>query len=71
MFAHGGLENEDRILTFEELRQRVPYTRQHIGRLERIGAFPKRVRLGLGRVGWSAHEVSRWIEDKKAERHAA
>ena len=65
------MQDGDRLLTFEELHRRVPYTRQHVGRLEKVGQFPKRVRMGLGRVGWSAKEVSDWIEEKKAQRFAA
>ena len=37
--------------------KRYPYTRQHIARLEKAGKFPKRVRLGPGRVAWVDEEL--------------
>ena len=30
--------------------------------------FPKQVNLSINRVGWSALEINRWIEDKLANR---
>ena len=50
-----------RIITKRELRQIVPYTPQHILRLEKQGKFPKRIRLGERRVGWLLSDVERWI----------
>ena len=32
----------------------IPYSFVHIARLERAGAFPKRVQLGQCRVAWLA-----------------
>jgi len=57
-----------RIITRKELLTIVPYTIQNIGRLEAKGKFPKRVRLGPGRVGWLLHEVQAWIQELKSER---
>ena len=34
----------------DELQQLVPYSRNHIRRLEAAGQFPRRVRLGANRV---------------------
>lgn len=52
-----------RILTKKELQKKVPYTPQHILRLEKEGRFPKRLQLGPNRVGWVEHEVDSWIEN--------
>ena len=52
-----------RFLSWKQLKDLVPYTRQHIGRLETQGRFPKRVRLGngpRGRVAWIEEEVLDW-----------
>lgn len=57
-----------RIITKEELRRLVPYCDQHLGRLERAGKFPKRLKLGENRVGWLLCEVETWIGARKAER---
>lgn len=40
----------------------------HIDRLEKAGRFPKRVRLGPGRVGWIEDEIMEWLRVKVAER---
>jgi prophage regulatory protein len=39
----------------------VPYSPQHILRLEKRGQFPRRVRVGANRVAWLASEVEAWI----------
>ena len=53
-----------------QLKELVLYTPQHIARLERAGKFPKRVKLGLNRVGWVRSEVEEWLEEKMAQRDA-
>ena len=61
---------EDRIILAPERRQLVPYSDMHIWRKEKAGTFPKRIKLGPNRVGWSLQEVLDWIEARKAERQA-
>ena len=46
----------------------IPYSFQHIARLEKAGQFPKRVQLGACRVAWSYQEVCDWVADKVALR---
>ncbi len=53
-----------RIIKRKELLQLVPYTIQHVGRLERAGKFPKRKKIGARRVGWWLHEVLAWLDDR-------
>jgi len=48
----------------------IPYTPQHIARLETAGRFPKRIRLGQNRVCWLLSEVEAWLDAKLAERDA-
>ena len=48
----------DRIINAAELRQIIPYSDMHFWRLERDGKFPRRIRPGANRVGWSLSEVS-------------
>ena len=60
----------DRIISAKERRELVPYSDMHVWRLERDGKFPKRIRLGENRVGWSLCELQAWIDGKKAERDA-
>ena len=42
----------------------------HIARLEALGEFPRRIKRGRARVGWSLFEVLLWVEARKAERDA-
>jgi prophage regulatory protein len=58
----------DRIVSAKERRTLVPYSDMHIWRLEQSGKFPRRIRLGANRVGWSLNEVQAWIEAKKNAR---
>jgi prophage regulatory protein len=55
-----------RIITTKELRLIVPYTPQHILRLEKAGKFPLRIRLGANRVGWRLIEVEGWLASRVA-----
>jgi prophage regulatory protein len=49
----------------------IPYSFQHIARLEKAGQFPKRVQLGPCRVAWRYEEVCEWINARIARRDAA
>lgn len=53
-----------RVLTMRQLRELVPYTPQHIYRLEAAGKFPKRVKIGANRVGWRHVDIHRWLGDR-------
>ena len=57
-----------RILSKKDLRALVLYSPAHIDRLEKAGLFPKRVRLGPGRVGWIDDEVLQWVQARIRER---
>jgi prophage regulatory protein len=51
-----------KLLLFPELRERgVPLGRRHVDRLEAEGKFPRRVPIGMRRVGWVAAEVDDWV----------
>lgn len=45
----------------DELQRLVPYSRNHLRRLEAAGQFPRRVRLGANRVAWLREEVEQWL----------
>jgi len=57
-----------RILRSYQLLQKVPYSVQHIGRLERAGRFPRRIKLGTNSVGWVEEEVDAWLEERARQR---
>lgn len=49
----------------------IPYSRQHIARLEADRKFPLRVTLGQCRVAWVEAEVVQWIEERIKKRDAS
>ena len=56
---------ERRLVTYRELKALgVPYSRQHLSRLEKQKppAFPIRVRLGACRVAWILAEIEAWLQ---------
>jgi prophage regulatory protein len=52
------------LITWRELRDLVPYTRQHVLRLEKKGKFPRRVHVGDARIAWVRNEVERWMASR-------
>ena len=51
-----------RIIGWKQLKEMQPYSRQHIGRLEKAGKWPIRVKLGNNRIGWVYGEVVAHLE---------
>jgi prophage regulatory protein len=62
-------QSNDRIISAAERRRLLPFSDMHIWRLEKAGKFPKRVKLGEHRVGWSYKEILAWIDARKSQRH--
>jgi prophage regulatory protein len=56
------------IIRASELARLVPFSLNHIRRLEYAGTFPKRVRLGANRVGWVLAEVEQWLQNRMKDR---
>lgn len=56
------------LISKKELIKKVLYSGQHIGRLERAGKFPRRVKLGENRVGWVRAEIDAWIAKRMRAR---
>ena len=61
-----------KVVSKKELRTvcGIPYSPQHIARLEAAGRFPKRIRLGQNRVGWLVAEIEEWLNERIAKRDA-
>jgi prophage regulatory protein len=57
-----------KLVSKKELRSvlGVPYSPQHIARLEAVGRFPKRIQVGPNRVAWLQAEVEKCIEERVA-----
>lgn len=61
--------NVDRIIDYTELRRLVDMSISHLNRIENEGIFPKRIKIGKRKIGWSLHEVIAWMEHQKDSRH--
>ena len=57
-----------RVISWRELSEMIPFTRQHILRLEKAGRFPRRLQIGARRVGWLATEIEDWLAAKINDR---
>ena len=57
-----------RLLSKRQVKAMALYSTPHIARREKAGQFPKRVELGLNRVGWVEREVLDWLEERLARR---
>jgi prophage regulatory protein len=59
-----------KLISFEELSNSkgIRYSRVHLMRLVKAGAFPKPVEVGAARVAWVETEVDDWILAKMSAR---
>lgn len=57
-----------RVLRKREIIDRVGYSLMHLYRLEKLGLFPGRIRLGPNSVGWIEGEVDAWIKERIRQR---
>lgn len=64
---------DKRLVSKKELKTvcGIPYTPQHIARLEAAGQFPKRILLGANRVAWLLSEVDAWVNERITLRDAS
>jgi prophage regulatory protein len=58
----GTLSTTPELVVASEIAQRIPYSQNHLRRLEAKGSFPKRIRIGANRVAWVRQEIDSWIE---------
>ena len=55
---------QTRFLREPEVLERTGLSRPTRWRLERLGRFPKRRKIGLAAVGWVDAEVEDWIQSR-------
>lgn len=57
---------KNKLVSIKELKTvcGIPYSRQHIRRLELAGQFPQRVRLGQNRVAYRLADIEAWIQER-------
>lgn len=67
------MSSKKRALCFEDLKREkgIPWTRQHVRRLECRGEFPHHIDLGPGTIAWLENEIDAWLEERARERRAA
>ena len=58
-----------KLIDKKELLEKVPYSSQHILRLEKLGQFPPRRQIGENRVAWLEEEVDCWIDNCETLKH--
>jgi len=61
-------DEPDRLINYSQLELLVGLSKSQVGRLEKCGKFPQRIRLGERRVGWSLNEIHNWIDEQKKQR---
>ena len=64
----GNLSTTSELILADEIAQRIPYSQNHLRRLEASGDFPKRVRVGANRIAWLRDEIDDWLKSRIAER---
>jgi len=57
-----------RLITLDEVIDRVPYSKVHIYRLMEQGVFPRAVPVGTQRVAWVEKEIDDWIATRIRDR---
>ena len=57
-----------KILRWRQVAPIVGCSRMTIARMEKTGAFPLRIRIGNGSVGWLQSEVEAWLAQRMAVR---
>ena len=58
------MPNIEQLISKKRLVEIVPFSAQHILRLEKQGKFPRRIKLGARRVGWRVSEIEAWIAER-------
>jgi prophage regulatory protein len=59
------MEKERMILRKNEVAVMVKLSHPTIWRLEKLGKFPARVKLGDRAVGWYSNEIDEWIKSRE------
>ncbi|MEZ1435429.1 AlpA family phage regulatory protein [Pseudomonas shirazica] len=57
-----GVDCDERLLKFESVCGMVGLSRTTLWRLEKVGAFPRRIKVTSRCVRWRHSEVKAWID---------
>lgn len=69
-FDDGPIETggkDDRLLSWDQVEHIASISRSTAWRMERDGAFPRRVRVSPGRVGWWESQLTAWKQTRSGE----
>ena len=58
------LRTNNTLILSAKISELIPYSQNHLRRLEAKGQFPKRIRIGENRIAWLKDEVDSWIEER-------
>ena len=57
----GTHETQSDLILAGEVSRLVPFSPNHLRRLEAQGDFPRRIRIGANRIAWLRDEVEQWL----------
>jgi predicted DNA-binding transcriptional regulator AlpA len=62
-----------RLVRYPQLRELydIPYSRVHLGRMENVKQFPRRIHLSRNVICWSQQEIEDWIKARADARTKA
>lgn len=62
-----------KLLTYPQLREEkgIPYTAEHLARLEKAGRFPSKLKLSYRQVAWFEDEIDDWLAELAAKRQGS
>lgn len=58
-----------RFIRLPQVMATVGFSAMTIWRREKVGTFPRRVKLGPNSVAWIEEEIAAWCDARVAERH--
>lgn len=61
-------QDPNTLILAQELTGLVPFSPNHLRRLEAQGDFPRRIRIGANRIAWLRAEVEQWLADRVGAR---
>jgi prophage regulatory protein len=68
VIGRSGDDPPAKLIRFSQLEARygISFSRMHVGRLEKSGQFPKRIRFGKNSVAWLSTELEAWVAARRA-----
>jgi len=60
--------SNDSLLSWSQVRARVPLSRGTVWALRRKGAFPQAAQISENRIAWRASELNAWIVERAGTR---